>query len=161
MSIVTHAEPSQGPAPRLLDDETAAHVLEELISLEAVSEKEIKRILAPGTRGLSYREIAITLSMSTVLKLPAPFELPPVYALARRLIDIGRERDSDDITGAVTCLLAEALCVGVDLTREERESLLLSALAAVWPTDAGPIDDVLDAIDQHVVGVGQRATVQA
>jgi hypothetical protein len=142
---------SRLPAPKLLDDDDSARVLEEMISLGAVDEKEIDRIMEPGAR-LTYRECAIALRVSTVLGIPAPFALSPLYAVARELFELGQVDKDDELAAAVSCLLAESMCAGVELLANERESLLLSTLAAFWPDGDKSIEDVLAAIDERIVG---------
>lgn len=154
--MVANTEATERPAARLLDDETAARVLQEMFKLDDVSERDINKITT-ARRGLSCREIAIAFRISTVLGVPDPFTLPPLYALAREMFDAAiREvkEEGGSAEGAFsTCLLAEALCAGAELDDDERESLLLSALAAAWPIDhLDEMPDVYDAVQRRVAG---------
>lgn len=65
-------------APKVLDDEASARVLAEYVALEDVSARDIDKI-TKSSRGLSYREIAITFGISEVLGIPDAFALAPRF----------------------------------------------------------------------------------
>lgn len=67
--------------PTPLDEDTAAHVIAEYLSIEKVETAEIDAIMNDG-HSLSNREIAITFRMSEILKIPDGFAMPPRFQLA-------------------------------------------------------------------------------
>jgi len=70
-------------APRLLDEETSAHVVAEYLAIENVETKEIDQVLdGPRPDGLSHREIALTFRISEQLDMPPAFAIAPRYRLA-------------------------------------------------------------------------------